>query len=151
MHTMQLIHNKSAFFHYEILETLTAGMVLQGWQVKSLRAKNAHLKSAWIKIINEEVFLVQMHISPWKFETQTPQTSNSDIKLLLKKKEIRRLKRQIDEKKLTLVPLKIGSHKKHIKCDIGLAKGRKRYEKKQVLKERSQKREAQQVLKNFNN
>lgn len=146
---MELARNKAAFFHYEIVDTLTVGMVLPGWAVKSLRAKNAHLKSAWVRIREGELFLQNAHISPWKYSNEEVQTIG-EIKLLAHKKEIQRLQRKIDEKRLTLVPLKIYTKGRHIKCEIGLGKGRKQYEKKQVLKNRSQKREAQQALKRFN-
>lgn len=147
---MEAIKNKRAFFDYEILDTLTTGMVLQGWEVKSLRAGHGHLKGAWVKLRNNELYLVNAHISPWRFGKVEYQSPEREIKLLAHKREIEKLQRQVDEKKLTLIPTKIFADRKHLKCEIGIGKGRKRYEKKQVLKERSQKREAEQILKKFN-
>lgn len=146
---MKSIQNKKTFFDYEILDTLVAGIVLQGWEVKSIRAGNANLKSAWIKVKDDEVFLENFQISPYAFSNQEQERSG-ERKLLLKKREIERLQKKSNENRLTLIPTKIFSQGKHIKCEMVLGKGRKKYEKKQVLKERTQKRETQQTLKNFN-
>lgn len=146
---MKSIQNKKAFFDYEILDTIVAGIVLQGWEVKSIRAGNANLKSAWIKAKNGELFLVNSHISHYPF-CNKEQDPNAERKLLLKKREIERLEKKCKENKSTLIPTKIFPQGKYIKCEIALGKGRKKYEKKQVLKDRSRKKEAQQTLKNFN-
>ncbi len=143
-----MIQNKKAFFDYDIQDTLLAGMVLQGWEVKSIRNQNAHIKGAWIKIRNGEAFLENFQINPYKFAPESKQTT-TQVKLLLKKKEIDSLERKIKEKNMSLVPLRILDRSKHIKCEIGIGKGRKKYEKRNVLKERTEKREIAQKLKKF--
>jgi len=145
---MILLENRKVRFDYEILETLEAGLVLAGWEVKSIKAKEANLKSAWIKITSDEAFLQNFKVTAWKFSQETLDLLRPR-KLLLHKREIVRLEAKMKEKNLTLVPYKIYLKKGRIKCEICLVKGRKRHEKRQVLKERTQKREAEKVLKNF--
>ncbi len=144
-----LMENRKARFDYEITEEIEAGVVLEGWEVKSIRAKHGNMKSSWVKISNGEAFIQNFKVSPWKFGNTEIQNILREKKLLLHKKELLKMEQKIKEKKITVVPLKIYFKKGKIKCLIGLGKGRKRYEKKQVLKDRSLKREAQQVMKNF--
>lgn len=145
---MILLENRKVRFDYEILETLEAGLSLVGWEVKSIKSKEANLKSAWIKIVNEEAILQNFKITAWRFSQEEVDLLRPR-KLLLHKREITRLEAKMKEKNLTLVPYKIYLKKGRIKCEICLVKGRKRYEKRQVLKERTQKREVQKALKNF--
>ncbi len=147
---MILLENKRIRFEYEVIETLSAGMVLEGWEVKSLRSKHGSLKSAWIKITENETWLENFQIPAWPFSTQE-QNKNRSKKLLLTKKEIHKLQRKTKEKGITLVPLSIQTQGKHIKCEIALGKGRKKYEKKERLKERDVKRQTAQTLKKFAN
>ena len=144
---MILMENRKARFNYEIVETIEAGLVLEGWEVKSLRAKSANLKPAYIFIHNGEAVIRNFHISPWKFGNIGLQDSLREKKLLLHKKELLRLESQMNEKKIALVPLKIYLSKGKIKCAVGVGKGRQKHEKRQVLKERSMKREAQKAIK----
>lgn len=146
---MILLENRKVRFDYEILETLEAGMSLAGWEVKSLKAKNANLKSAWVRIKGTQALLGNLKIAPWRF-SEGEQDPFRERPLLLHKREILKLSQKIKEKQLTLVPYKIYLSKGRIKCEICLVKGRKRYEKKQVLKDRSVKKEAQKVLKQLN-
>jgi SsrA-binding protein len=140
------IDNRKAHFNYEIIETLTAGMILDGWEVKSLRAGSASIKPAWVSIRDDEVWLENSSIAPWKF-CQLEQIRIKSRKLLLNRTEIKRLQSKMREKGFTLVPLKIFSDRGWMKCEIGLARGRKKHDKRQVLKDRDQSRDIQRSLK----
>ena len=146
---MILLENRKARFDYELTDTIEAGMALEGWEVKSLRRKEGNLKGAWVKLDKGEAWLVNCKITPWKFGVTGHQDPHAPRKLLLHKKEILRLSAKQQEQKMAVVPLKIYLNKDKIKCELGVGKGRKRHEKKQVLKERSIDRQAQQDLKRF--
>lgn len=145
---MILLENRKVRFDYEIIESLECGLVLSGWEVKSIKAKHANLKSAWVKVSGNEAFLNNFKITPWRFsqEEQDPLRSK---KILLHKSQLIRLDSKMKEKHLTLVPYKIYLKKGILKCEICLVKGRKKYEKRQVLKDRAQKREVQKIIKNL--
>ncbi len=145
---MILLENRKVRFDYEIIESLEVGMVLFGWEVKSLKKKNANMKSAWVQIKDGEAFLKNLKIAMWRF-SQEEQNPLRERKLLLHKNELIRLVSKVKEKNLTIVPYKIYLKKGRMKCEICLVKGRKKYEKRQVLKERDQKREAQKMMKRF--
>ncbi|PID70307.1 SsrA-binding protein [bacterium DOLZORAL124_38_8] len=140
--------NKKARFDYDIQETLTAGMSLLGWEVKSITHGSASLKGAWISIRAGEAWLQNFDVTPWKF-SQEVQNSHREKKLLLKKREILKLETKMRDKNYTIVPLKVFTQNGFLKCEIGLAQGRKKYEKKQVLKERAEKKTAQKAMKHF--
>ena len=144
---MILADNRKVRFDYDILDTIEAGIVLEGWEVKSLRAGNANIKGGWVRVRDGEAFLTNTKIAAWKFGETSEQKTTRDRKLLLHKKEILKLEQQVLEKKVTLVPYKLYLEKGKVKCEIVVGKGRKRHEKKQVLKERDLNREARQALK----
>lgn len=143
---MILLENRKIRFDYEIIDTFEAGISLLGWEVKSIRNKNANFRSAWIKIRNEEAFLLNFKISAWRF-SQEEQDPLREKKLLLHKREIVKTEAKMQEKNLTLVPYKIYLKRGKIKCEICLVKGRKKYQKRQVLKERDVNREAKKAIK----
>ena len=145
---MILFENRKVRFDYEILETFEAGISLLGWEVKSLKAKNANLLSAWVQINHGQAILRNFKITPWRF-SQDEQDPLRNRTLLLHKKEIERLESKMREKNATVVPYKIYLKKGRLKCEICLVKGRKKYEKRQVLKDRTTKREAQKMMKQF--
>lgn len=146
---MILLENRKARFDYELTDTLEAGLVLAGWEVKSLRRKEGNLKGAWVNLKNGEAWLINCKITPWKWGKMGEQDPMQPRKLLLHKKEILKLTGKQQEQKMTVVPLKIYLSSGKIKCELGVGKGRKRHEKKQVLKERSLDRQAKQDLKRF--
>jgi SsrA-binding protein len=146
---MNLLENRKARFDYELTDNIEAGIALTGWEVKSLRKKEGNLKGAWVKLDKGEAWLVNCKITPWKFGEMAAQDPHAPRKLLLHKKEILKLSAKQQEQKIAVVPLKIYMTKGKIKCELGIGKGRKRHEKKQVLKERSIDRAAQQDLKRF--
>ena len=140
--------NKPAYFHYDILETFEAGIALVGSEVKSVKEGRISLKESFAEIRNGEVFLIGSHISPYEPANRFNHDPLRPKKLLLHKREIKRLTGKIKEKGLTLVPLKvIANEKGRIKIDLGLAKGKKAYEKKDAMKERDLNRELRATLK----
>jgi len=138
---MHAIINKKAFFDYVVLETIEAGMVLNGSEVKSIFGGQVNLVNSFIKIDNGELWLWNADITKYKFSSEKNYDSFRSRKLLVQKKEIYRLESKMKQGRLTLIPLKIYSVKSRIKLEIGLCKGKKVYEKKMADKERDLKRE----------
>jgi len=144
---MLLLHNPKAKFDYEIKETLMAGIVLEGREVKSLRGKSGSLKEAYVKIIGGEAFLINAQISPYKYADNSNYDPKRTRKILLKKREITKLAEATDNKKMTLVPLTLELTGKHIKLQIGVGRGKKQYEKKAIIKRRDQERDLAREMK----
>jgi len=134
---MILIENKKIAYDYEILDKYTAGLVLFGWEVKSLRAKKANIKSSWVSFHNDEMFLQNFSISMWPFGQENCDMKR-EKKILLKKKEIIKLATKSKEMKGTIVPIKIFTQGKNIKCEIALVRGKKKYEKRETIKKRDE-------------
>lgn len=143
--------NKKAYHEYEILEEFEAGIVLRGHEVKAIKKGRVSIKGSYARIKNGEMFLVGATIPPFQ-PKNTPQKYNEQRKrkLLLKKKQIQYLAERIEKKGLTIVPLKVYSVKGKIKIKIGLAKGRKQYDKRRKIKEEAEKREMKRQVKKFN-
>lgn len=140
--------NKPARFHYEILETIEAGIVLQGSEVKSIRDGRISLKDAYADVQRGEVVLLNCHISPYEAANRFNHEPERPRKLLLHRREIKRLTGKIQERGLTLVPMKVLLNDDgFVKVEIALAKGKKIYEKKEAIKERDRAREARAALK----
>jgi len=140
--------NKAAFFNYEILETLEAGIELAGSEVKSIREGRISLKESFAEVRANQVFLVNCHVSPYEPANRFNHDPLRPKRLLLHRREIRRLIGKIKEKGLTFVPTKVLLNEKGlIKVEVALAKGKKAYDKKEVLKERDRNRELRAVLK----
>lgn len=140
--------NKPAHFLYDIIETFEAGIVLVGSEVKSVKEGRISLKESFAEVRNGEVFLVGAHISPYEPANRFNHDPLRPKKLLLHSREIKRLMGKIKEKGLTLVPIKIVANEKgRIKLELGLAKGKKAYEKKDAIKERQLNRELRAELK----
>lgn len=139
--------NKKAYFDYEILERYEAGIVLTGLEIKQVRAKSVQLLGSYVKVLHTskkpELYAINVNIS----KSVEPTRSR---KLLMHKKEIESLTQKVEQKNLTLVPLKIYLKKNRFaKLLIGLVRGRKKHDKRQVLKERDQKRESRRAIKNY--
>lgn len=145
---MRLLENPSARFEYTISDTILAGVVLSGAEVKSLRNKHGSLKGSHIKIINHEAFLLNAQINPYSFASNDQYEPKRTRKLLLKKHEILKLETQDQTKHSVLVPLSIELLHNKIKITIGIGKGRKTHEKRAVLKERAIERDIAKELKN---
>lgn len=142
-----LIENRKSRRDYSILETLEAGVVLNGMEVKALRAKRANISDAFVRVLSGEVFLVNARIEQLQTVAHITYEPTQSRKLLLKKSQIRDLQDKLHTKGLTAVPLMIGTHKNYIKVLIGIGKGKKTYERKEELKERDLKREQARTLK----
>lgn len=136
--------NKKARFDYEILETFEAGIVLTGSEVKSLRDKSVQLKDSYISFINDEAFLQNAHISPYKASSYNNHEPERLRKLLLHRDELEKIFGKIKEKGLSCVPLKIFFKKGLVKLDIALVRGKKLHDKRETIKNR----EASKRLKN---
>ena len=143
-----LSDNRQARHQYEVLETFEAGIELKGTEVKSIRAGKANLRDGFAQVRDSEVWLHNVHISP---HSTTIQQYNHDPrrtrKLLLHKGEIRKLIGKVEQKGLTLVPLKIYVVRGWIKVTLALAKGKKLHDKRESLKRKQEKREVERALK----
>lgn len=148
---MRLIaKNKKAFFNYEIIESLEAGVSLFGSEVKSIREGRISLKESYAEIKDGEVFLVNCHISPYDAANRFNHDPLRERKLLLHRREIKRLIGKIQEKGLTLVPTKVLIiDKGKVKVEIALAKGKRAYQKREAIRERDRDREMQAELKRW--
>jgi SsrA-binding protein len=133
--------NRRARHEYEILETLEAGLVLRGTEVKSLRAGLVNFKDSYATVRNGEVWFLGCHISPYSHGTDANHDPERDRKLLLHDREIKRLTGKIAERGLTLVPLKLYFKSGRAKLEIGLARGKKLHDKRSALREREVRRE----------
>ena len=137
-----LIKNKRATFDYEIIERYTAGLQLFGTEIKSIRDGKASLSDTYCTFINDEMWVKNMHIATYFFGTYNNHDVRRDRKLLLNKKELNKLARATRETGLTIVPIRMFINDKGLaKLEIGLAKGKKNYDKRQSIKEKDAKRE----------
>jgi len=142
--------NKKAFFNYELLEKFEAGISLLGSEVKSIREGRISLKESYAEVKDGEVFLLHCHISPYEAANRFNHDPRRERKLLLHSREIKRLAGKIKEKGLTLVPTKVLINAKgKVKVEISLAKGKRTYQKKEVIKERDLQREVRAELKKW--
>ncbi len=140
--------NKKAYYNYEILESFEAGISLVGSEVKSIREGRISLKESYAEIKSGEIFLISCRISPYEAANIFNHDPLRERKLLLHRREIRRLTGKIIEKGLTLIPTKVLINDRgKIKVEISLAKGKRAYQKKEAIKERDLEREMQAELK----
>ena len=147
----RIADNKKAMFNYHIEERFEAGMVLEGWEVKSVREGKVQLTDGYVVIRNGELFIIgcqinplgtaSTHISPDKIRTK---------KLLMHKAEIKRLMGKVEQKGFTLVPLNMHWKAGRVKCEIGLAKGKGEHDKRDTIKDREGKREVERAMKSRN-
>ena len=140
--------NRKARHEYNILDTYEAGLVLKGTEVKSLREGKVSLREGFAQIENNELYIINMHISPYAFGNIFNVNPKRKRKLLLHHREINRLRKQVEEKGLTLIPLRIYFKKGHAKIELALAKGKKLYDKRHALAEKDIQREVDRELKN---
>jgi SsrA-binding protein len=141
--------NKKAYFDYEILDKIEAGMVLLGTEVKSLREGRANLKDSYAKIRKGEVYLYGLHISPYThayFNNHDPERVR---KLLLHRQEIKRLLGKTQEKGFSLIPLKIYFDKGKAKVELGLGRGKRLYDKRETLKRKQEARDMDRIRKRY--
>lgn len=141
------IENRKARHDYHVLETFEAGMELKGTEVKSLRQGKANLKDSYAEVVNGEMFLSNMHISPYKEGNRYNEDPLRKRKLLMHKKEIMRLLGQTKQEGLTLIPLKIYFTRGMAKVLIGLAKGKRLHDKREDAAKKSAQREIDKAMK----
>ena len=132
--------HRKARFEYEILETVEAGIALLGPEVKSLRAGNASLADAYAVVRRHELWLVNAHVSPYAQASRENPDPRRERKLLLHRAEIDRLASRVAERGLTLVPLSLYFREGRVKVELGLARGRRRHDKREVIREREEER-----------
>jgi SsrA-binding protein len=142
-----ICNNKKAYHDFFIEEKFEAGIVLTGTEVKALRLGNANLNDAFAQVRAEETFLNNLHISPYEFGNRENHDTDRARKLLLHKKEIIKLFSKIREQGYTLIPLRLYFKSGIVKVELGLAKGKKLYDKREDLKQKDHKREIAQALK----
>ncbi|WP_250451299.1 SsrA-binding protein SmpB [Caballeronia sp. ATUFL_M2_KS44] len=144
---MSIIDNRKAFFDYFVEERYEAGLVLEGWEVKALRAGRAQIKEGYVVIKNGELFLIGTHISPLpeasKFANLDPVRTR---KLLLHREQIDKLIGKVEQRGHTLVPLNFHYKEGRVKCEIGLAKGKKLHDKRETEKKRDWERERGRLM-----
>ncbi|MCY4444021.1 MAG: SsrA-binding protein SmpB [Proteobacteria bacterium] len=143
-----LARNKKAFHDYEIIESFEAGISLLGGEVKSVRDGKISLKEGWVDMVKGEALLREVHISPYKGSRSEEYSQTRVRRLLLKKREIRRLHGKVSEKGFSVVPLKVYLKHGWIKCEIALGRGKKYYDKRAREKEKQDHRDIQRALKN---
>ncbi|MFN7344995.1 MAG: SsrA-binding protein SmpB [Betaproteobacteria bacterium] len=145
---MSIAQNKKAFHDYSIEERFEAGLVLEGWEVKSIRAGQVHLKEAYVIVRNGEIFLLNSHVAPLKTaSTHIQPEPTRTRKLLLNTAEIRKLIGKVERAGYALVPLDLHYVKGRIKLEIGLGKGKRQFEKRDAQAEKDWKREQSRLLK----
>ena len=144
---MLLIKNKTAHREFEIQQTYTAGIVLTGPEVKSLRQKHGSFAGSFVKMINGEAWLLNAQINPYAFADNRNYDSKRSRKLLLSKKEIAHLTQMDQQKRISIVPLSFESMGKTIKLVIGVGRGKKEFEKRADLKARAVQRDVERELK----
>ena len=142
------IKNKRASFDYEFIDTYTAGLVLTGTEIKSIRLGKASLADTYCIFIGKELWVKNMHISEYFYGSYNNHTARRDRKLLLSKKELRKLGRESDNPGFTIVPVRLFINERGLaKLVIALAKGKKEYDKRQTLKEKEDKRAMDRMFK----
>lgn len=138
------IKNKKASFNYEFLEKYTAGLVLKGSEIKSIRQSNASLQEAYCLVKSDEVWVTKMHIAAYEQATHFNHNPLRDRKLLLEKREIKKIIEHSKDKGLTIVPVKLFINSRGLaKLEIAIAKGKKLHDKRHTIKEKDTKRELQ--------
>ena len=144
---MSIVDNKKAYHDYFIEEKFEAGLALDGWEVKAIRAGRAQIKEAYVIVKDGEILLIGAHITPLiSASTHVQPDPTRTRKLLLHRAEINRLIGQVERAGYTLVPLNLHYSRGRVKLDLGLAKGKKQYDKRAAIKEREWNREQQRLL-----
>ena len=135
------IKNKKAFYEYEILEKLTAGIVLQGTEIKAIRAGKASISEAYCRFIGDELYVFNMNIAEYSYGTYNNHEPKRVRKLLLTKRELQKWRKKIQERGLTIIPLTLFINEKgYAKLQIALARGKHKYDKRHAIKEREMQR-----------
>ncbi len=143
-----LATNRKARFEYFLLDHYEAGLVLRGSEIKSIRARHISIAEAYVRIIDDEAWLIDAHIAPYDQASHFNHDPRRPRKLLLHRKELGRLVKAVQSKGVTIIPTKVYLKNGRAKIEIALAKGKKRYDKRQVIAKRDVERELQRQLQN---
>lgn len=141
------IQNKKAYFNYYVEDEIEAGIVLQGTEIKSVRQSSVNIKDSYIRIKNDEALIINMYIAKYESGSVFNHDEYRERKLLLHKKEIRKLKEKTSVDGYTLVPLKVYLKDGHAKVLIGICKGKKTYDKRDAIKKKDIERETRRSIK----
>ena len=143
--------NRKAWHEYHILEKYEGGMVLYGSEVKAIREGKANIKEAYVRFIDNELFTVGMHIGKYSNEGYSTHSPVRDRKLLLHKRELSKIRKLVEEKGKTLIPLSLYLKHGRVKMEFGLAQGKKIWDKRKTKMEKDVKRQVDRAMKNYNN
>jgi len=146
-----IVTNRKAWHEYHILDKYEGGIVLYGSEVKAIREGKANIKEAYVRFIENELFVIGMHIGKYSNEGYSTHTRIRDRKLLLHKKELLNLRKMVDEKGKTLIPLSMYLKGGRVKVEFGLAQGKKMWDKRKTKMEKDVKRQVDRAMKNYNN
>lgn len=146
----EIVKNKKALFNYELIEKYEAGIVLLGTEVKSLRERSVNVADSYASFKKGELFIVNMHISPYHFGNRNNHEPLRERKLLMKKREIKRLLGKVKEQGLTLIPISLYFSKGKVKVELALAKGKKLHDKRETLKRKTLDIEMERYKKIYN-
>jgi SsrA-binding protein len=142
-----LAQNKKAYHNYEVLEKIEAGIELLGAEVKSIRAGRINLLDSYGMVQEGEIYLHHLHISPFEFANRNTPEPYRKRRLLLHKKQIIRLNQEVDRKQLALIPLSVYFNKQRVKVELGLCKGRKKFDKREKIADQESKRRLAHIMK----
>lgn len=148
--TKLITKNRQAYHEYFVLETFEAGISLFGTEIKSIRNGGVNLKDAWVNIENGEIFVKQMHISPYEYGNIFNRDSKRDRKLLMHKREIMRLFGEVKQQGLTLIPLSLYFKGSKVKVELGLCRGKQLHDKRVVAAKKDAARAIDRALKEQN-
>jgi len=143
--------NRKAWHEYHILEKYEGGMVLYGSEVKAIREGKANIKEAYVRFINNELFAVGMHIGKYSNEGYSTHSPIRDRKLLLHKRELSKIRKLVEEKGKTLIPLSLYLKHGRVKMEFGLAQGKKLFDKRKAKMDKDVSRQVDRAMKNYNN
>ena len=146
------IRNRKAKFEYEILDTFTAGIVLRGTEIKSIREGKASIAESFCEFNNNELFVINMTVQEYSHATNFNHAPKSERKLLLNRSELKKLEKEVKNTGLTIIPLVLFTTDKGLaKMQIALCKGKKEYDKREAIKTRDTKKQLDRIKKDFNN
>lgn len=143
----ELVSNRRATYNFEILETFEAGIALQGTEIKSLRDNGGSLQEAYIKVDNDELWLIGSNIAPYRYGNIHNHEEKRDRKLLMHKREIEKLRVATQEKGLTIIALALYLKNGRVKVRVAIAKGKKTFDKRETIKTREEKRNIDRLMK----
>ena len=146
-----IVTNRKAWHEYHILEKYEGGMVLYGSEVKAIREGKANIKEAYVRFIDNELFTVGMHIGKYSNEGYSTHSPVRDRKLLLHKRELSKIRKLVEEKGKTLIPLSLYLKHGRVKIEFGLAQGKKMWDKRKTKMDKDVKRQVDRAMKNYNN